>query len=316
MRLRHLAAVVLIMALFGSAYPVGKLAVGHFPPFAFATLRSTVLALALLPLWRLSLPSRDCLLPLAGFCLSMGVGVYAAMYTALARADVVSPIVIGMQLSVPFAVILGAVVLGERVRAVTWAAILAAFAGVVLIAFEPALLHDLGALAITALGALCYATATLCARALPSISPFALNGWMALVAIIPLAALSAALEDGQWAAVRAAGPVEWAVVLHAALIVSLVGHVAMFSLYRQYPVAHVIPYYVLMPVFGIAFSLAIFAEVPSLQTLAGGAVVIAATWAVNRTTSRVPPYGPAALAEPEPVEYGPDPRAIGPDPDP
>lgn len=309
MRPRHVLAVVAIMALFGSAYPVGKLGVGHFPPFVFAALRSTVLALALLPLWRLARPPRHLVAPLAGFCLAMGVGVYACMYAALERAEVVSPIVIGMQLSVPFAVMLGAIVLGERVRPVTWAAIAAAFGGVVLIAFEPALLHDLPALGITALGALCYAIATLCARSLRDLSPFTMNGWMAVVAIVPLVALSGLLEDGQWAALRGAGPADWTVLLHAALVVSLLGHVAMFSLYRHYPVANVIPYYVLMPVFGIAFSLALFVEVPSLQTLAGGVVVVAATWAVNRTTA--PPAAAAAGApvEPEPVEYAPDPRA-------
>lgn len=306
MRARHLAAVVVIMALFGSAYPVGKLGVGHFPPFAFATLRSTVLALALLPLWRLALPPRHLVAPLAGFCAAMGVGVYAAMYSALALSETVSPIVIGTQLSVPFAVLLGRLLLGERVRAVTWAAIGAAFGGVVVIAFEPALLGDLPALGVIALSALCYAIATLCARSLRTLSPLTMNGWMAAVAIAPLALLSLAFEQHQWRAVATADVTAWAVVLHSALVVSLLGHVAMFSLYRHYPVANVIPYYVLMPVFGVAFSLALFTEVPSPQTLAGGAVVLVATWAVNRTTAPAP-----QAAHVEPVEYGPDPRAAG-----
>ncbi len=115
----HLAAVLAIMALFGSAYPVGKLGVGQFPPFAFAKLRTSVLALALLPLWRLARPPAGNALALAGFCAAMGVGVYATMYTALALASTVSPIIIGTQLSVPFAVLFGRLVLGERVRPLT-----------------------------------------------------------------------------------------------------------------------------------------------------------------------------------------------------
>lgn len=296
MRLRHLLSVILIMALFGSAYPVGKVAVGHFPPFAFATLRSVLLAAALLPLWRLALPPRGQRLALAGFCLAMGVGVYATMYWSLRISSVVSPIVIGMQLSVPFAVLLGRYVLGEHVRVATWAAIAAAFLGVVLIGFEPALVRDLPALGLTAVSALCYACATLFARSLRDLSPFTLNGWMAVVAIGPLALLSLALEQGQWAAIRGAGPMDWAVLAHAALAVSLLGHVWMFSLYRHYPVASVIPYYVLMPVFGIALSLLLFRETPSVQTLAGGAIVLAAVWMVNRTTR-----GPAVTSAPEPV---------------
>ncbi|MDZ7748768.1 MAG: DMT family transporter [Halofilum sp. (in: g-proteobacteria)] len=308
MRAHHLAAVVVIMALFGSAYPIGKLAVGHFPPFAFATLRSTILALALLPLWRLARPPRRLVLPLAGFCAAMGVGVYATMYTALSLSATVAPIVIGTQLAVPFAVLLGRLLLGERVRPVTWAAIAAAFGGIVVIAFGPGLLADLPALGVITLSALCYATATLCARSLRHLSPFTMNGWMAATAIVPLALLSLALEQGQWRAVVTADAATWAVLAHSALAVSLLGHVGMFSLYRHYPVASVIPYYVLMPVFGVAFSLVLFAEVPSAQTLAGGVIVVAATWAVNRTT--VPPAA-AAPPDPEPLEFAPDPRASG-----
>jgi O-acetylserine/cysteine efflux transporter len=69
-------------------------------------------------------------------------------------------------------------------------------------------------------------------------------------------------------------------------VVSLIGHVWMFSLYRRYPVARVIPYYVLMPVFGVALGLLVFAEVPSLQTLIGGTIVLAATFAMNRIATR------------------------------
>lgn len=306
MRARHLFAVVTIMALFGSAYPVGKLAVGHFPPFLFAAMRSTALALALLPLWRLRRPPPDRWRALAGFCLCMGVGVYATMYAALELARTVSPIIIGTQLSVPFAVLLGRAFLGETVRPLTWAAIIAAFGGILLIAFEPALLHDIAALLTIAVSALFYALATLFARSLRDVPAFTMNGWMAITAIVPLALLSLALEQDQWRAIETAGPAQWAVLLHSAIAVSLLGHVWMFTLYRHYPVAHVIPYYVLMPVFGIGFTLLIFAEVPSVRTLAGGAVVVLATWAVNRTTVGPPARAPAAL-DPEPVEYAPDP---------
>lgn len=285
MQARHLVTILVIMALFGSAYPVGKLGVNHFPPFEFAALRSAILTVALLPLWRFARPRPGKGWALAGFCASMGIGVYATMYTALGMADTVSPIVIGTQLSVPFAVMLGRLCLGERVRPLTWGAIVAAFAGVVVIALEPALARDLPALGVIAASAFFYALATLFARSLRDVSPFLMNGWMAATAVLPLVLLSMAFEAGQWHALRTAGPAVWGVVLHSALAVSLLAHVAMFSLYRHYPVAHVIPYYVLMPVFGIAFSLALFTEVPSTRTLLGGAIVIIATWVVNRSTA-------------------------------
>lgn len=300
MRPVHLLSVIVIMMLFASAYPVGKLGVDHFPPFQFAAMRSLLLVAALLPLWRLHLPGHDRILPLAGFCLCMGTGVYASMYMALDLARTVSPIIIGTQLSVPFAVILGRVVLGETVRLATWAAIVAAFGGIVLIAFEPALLHDVPALLIIAASALFYALSTLFARALRTMPVFTMNGWMALTAIPPLALLSVLFEDGHWQAVLDAGTLEWGVLVHSAIAVSLLGHVWMFSLYRHYPVSSVIPYYVLLPVFGIGLTLVIFTEIPTPQTLLGGAIVIAATWVVNRTTLDRPHAGQSA-PEPSPA---------------
>ncbi len=300
MRPAHLLAVLVIMVLFGSAYPVGKLGVDHFPPLFFAFLRSLLLVLVLLPLWRLALPPRAQWWPLAGFCLCMGTGVYAGMYVALHWSTTVSPIVIGTQLSVPFAVILGRVFLGERVRAVTWAAIIAAFSGIVIIGFEPALLNDLPALGMTALSALCYACATLFARTLRGLSVLTMNGWMALSAVPLLGVLTLALEQEQWSTLTTAGPGELFVLVHSAIAVALLAHAWMFTLYRHYPVATVIPYYVLMPIFGILLSLLLFVEVPSLQTLFGGAVVIAATWAVNRTTLEAADAGRTA-PEPSPA---------------
>jgi O-acetylserine/cysteine efflux transporter len=283
---RDVLSVIVIMAIFGSAYVVGKLGVDHFPPFAFAALRSAILALALLPLWRLARPPQAAWPALAGFCAAMGTAVYATMYLALMLSETVAPIVIGTQLSVPFAVLLGLMVLKEPVRPATWAAILAAFGGVVVIAFNPALAQDLAALGVIAVSAFCYALATMFARALRGVGAFAMNGWMALSAILPLGLLSVIFETGQLAAVATAGWLEWGVLLHSAIVVSLVGHVWMFSLYRRYPVASVIPFYVLMPLFGVAMSLAVFAERPDAQTLIGGAIVLAATFAVHRTTTR------------------------------
>ena len=283
---RDLLSVLLIMALFGSAYVVGKLGVDHFPPFAFAALRSSVLAAALIPLFRFEVPARESWPALAGFCLAMGTAVYATMYLALQLTDTVAPIIIGTQLSVPFAVLLGLVGLKEPVSPATWGAILAAFSGVVLIAFDPAMVGDLLALGVIAVSAFCYALSTMFARALRGIGAFQMNGWMAVSAILPLALLSAVFESGQWQAVATAGWLQWAVLLHSALVVSLIGHVWMFSLYRRYAVASVIPFYVLMPVFGVGMSQLIFTESPTWQTWIGGAIVLAATYAVNRITTR------------------------------
>lgn len=279
---RHLAAVIGIMFLFGSAYPVGKLGLGHFPPYLFAVLRSSILALILIPFWKFKLPPRRLVLPLAGFCMCMGVGAYAPVFAALALSDTVSPIIIGNQLSIPFAVLLGWGILREKVALPVWIAIAAGFAGIVVIAYEPDMLNNLPALGLAVLGGFFYAAATIFARQLRDLGSYVMNGWMAFTSIAPLLALSFALETGQIEALSTAGWPDWAAVSHGAIAVSFFGHVAMFSLYRHYEVSQVIPFYALTPVFGILITILVFPETPSAQLLLGGAMVIAATYMIGR----------------------------------
>jgi O-acetylserine/cysteine efflux transporter len=87
------------------------------------------------------------------------------------------------------------------------------------------------------------------------------------------------------------------VLLHSALVISLLAHVWMFSLYRHYPVATVIPYYVLMPVFGVTLSILVLDERLTPQIVLGAAIVLGATYAVNRTTRRPAPAPAKAAAE-------------------
>ncbi|NQV20824.1 MAG: DMT family transporter [Rhodospirillales bacterium] len=278
-------AVIGIMVLFGSAYPAGKLGINHFPPFLFSTLRSTLLAIILLPFWKLRLPPRDLALPLAGFCGCMGVGVYATMYAALGMSTSVSPIIIGSQLSIPFAVLLGWLMLKEQVPIAIWMAILLGFAGIVVIAYEPRLLADLPALGWVVVSALFYALATILARQLREMSPYMLNGWMALTAVLPLFGLSLFFESDQMVAISSTSLPHWLTLIHSAVAVSFIAHVGMFSLYRHYEVAQIFPFYALTPVFGILLTIIAFPEIPSAQTLFGGAMVIAASYSIGRRKS-------------------------------
>jgi len=281
----HLVAIIGIMFLFGSAYPVGKLGVGHFPPYLFATLRSLALALILIPFWRFQLPPRHLVVPLAGFCACMGVGTYAPVFAALALSKSVSPIIIGTQLSIPIAVVLGWLTLRERVTISVWVSIAVGFAGVVVIAYEPSLTADLPALALAIISSFFYACATILGRRLRDIGSYALNGWMAFTAVLPLASISFWLEIGQIDALLSAGWPAWPTVAHGAIVVSFVGHVAMFNLYRHYEVSQIFPFYALTPVFGIVLTVLIFPEIPTVQTLIGGALVIMASYIIGHRQS-------------------------------
>ena len=106
MQPKHLALVLLVMVLYGSAYPVGKIGILDAPPLFLSSMRVLCVFLFFLPFFKFRLPPRQLILPLVGFAGSMGVCTYAFMYYALSFTSLVAPIIIGAQLAIPFGLIL------------------------------------------------------------------------------------------------------------------------------------------------------------------------------------------------------------------
>lgn len=280
---RHTAAIVGINAVFAGTYIAGKLGVNHFPPLFFSVLRFLLVFIALLPFFRLPRLSPQNRAPFFGFCLAMGLGVYSTMYLALAAADGVGAILIGTQFSVPMAALLGVWVLGDKINKVVWCGIVLAFVGVMIVGFDPAVLAYGGAFLLILLSAFFYAYANVLSQRLSGVvSVLNLNAWMALLAMPPMFAASLLFENGQWQALTTAGGGDWAVLLYSSLAVSLLGHGGMFALLRLYPVAIIMPFYVLMPIFGVLMSVVVFDELPTTQFYVGAIIALGGVWLVNR----------------------------------
>ena len=92
------------MFMFGSAYPIGKIGINHFPPLLMGSLRVLFLFLFILPFFKFSIPKKN-FKHLLLFSFIMGVCVYAFCYLALDFSSLVSPIIIGAQLTIPFGLI-------------------------------------------------------------------------------------------------------------------------------------------------------------------------------------------------------------------
>ena len=76
------------------------------------------------------------------------------------------------------------------------------------------------------------------------------------------------------------------VILHASLVVSVVGHAGMFYLYRFYPVATVLPFYSLFPIFGIILTYLMLKEVLTMQQFIGGVMVIGSVYLIHQINKK------------------------------
>ena len=125
------------MIAHGSAFPVAKLALNNsVPPILMASLRMFLVFIILIPFWRFRIPSKKFFKPLLIFSFSMGVLVYVFMNLSLYHSSIISPIILGSQLAIPFGILASAFILKENISKNKWLLILASFLGIFIIFFD------------------------------------------------------------------------------------------------------------------------------------------------------------------------------------
>ena len=281
MQPKHLLLVIFVMVCFGSVYPLGKIGTNNIPPILFSSLRVLIISIGILPFIKFKLPQKKLIFPLIAFSIIMGIGVYVTLYFALDISSLVSPIVIGTQLTVPFGLILSFIFLNEKVSIKKWFLIFFAFIGVFILVYDPRIGDEWIALLIISLMAFFYALANMLSRLLKEVDAMSQIGWHSLLSCIPLFIISYLIEGNP---IEILFPISFntiLIILHASLIVSVIGHGSIFYLYKYYPVSTVLPFYSLFPIFGIFFTFLIFIEIPSLCGFLGGTIVIGSVYLIH-----------------------------------
>ena len=281
MEAKHLFLVIFVMICFGSVYPLGKLGTNNIPPILFSSLRVLIILIGILPFFKIKLPSKKLILPLLTFSLTMGIGVYVTLYFALDITSLLSPIIIGTQLTVPFGLILSFIFLNEKISLKKCLLIFFAFVGIVIVAYDPRIRDEWIALLIISLMAFFYALANILSRYLKNINTVDQIGWHSFIGFIILIFASILIDGNPFNYLY---PINYGGLLtafHAGVFVTLIGHGGLFYLYKYYPVATVLPFYSLFPLFGIALTLIIFLEIPGLYEIIGGIIVIGSVYLIQ-----------------------------------
>ena len=283
MKLKHYVLILVITILFGSAYPVQKVIFNeNVPPLLMGSLRMLVVFLCLVPFWKFKIPDKKYWLPLFCFSISMGFLANVFMTLSLNTAKIVSPIIIGSQLAIPFAILLSSIFLREKVSLKKWMLIFVSFIGVVLLGFDPLIRDEMFALILISFMALFYAAAQVFSRYLKNLEVTLTNAVMGFIGFIFLIISSSIFEGEIMKEIQKISLQSWLLILHSGIFVSIGAHMSMFYLYKLYPVNKVFPFYALFPVFGVILAFIIFYEIPTFITIVGGIIVIVSTFLINR----------------------------------
>jgi O-acetylserine/cysteine efflux transporter len=281
--LKHLLILLFIAIAHGSAFPFTKLVLNDsVPPILMASLRMGLVLIILIPFWRFKVPEKKYIPSLIAFSISMGVMVYVFMTLALYYSSVISPVIVGSQLAIPFGILASAIMLNENISLKKWFFIFASFTGVLIIFFDPKLVDDFLGLIFASLMALSFALAQVFSRKLKDLDISLTNAFTGLFGFVILLTLSYLIESDTILTIQSISRNSWILISYQAIVVSLGAHLMMFYLYKFYTVGQIFPSYSLFPIFGIALSFLIFGEVPSVLFILGGIIVIGSVFLLHK----------------------------------
>ncbi len=292
---RDLALVALICLAWAGNFLTSKLALREFPPLLFTGLRLVLLGALLLPFLKRPAPGQW---PrLTAVCLCNGVLHFGLSFWALSLSATLASPAIVMQSYVPMAALLAWWWLGERIHWRTGAAIALSFSGVLVLGFDPAVLHSPEGLVLMLVSAFFLAIGSVLMRRLKGLDMVSQQGWTALVGMVPLLAASALIEPDMRPAIAHASWVAWFGVAYAAVIASLVGHGLYYLLLQRHPVAQVTPYLLSAPVLATLLGIAVLHDRVGPRLWLGGAMVLGGVLAIAlRNLTRTRPMPPAETA--------------------
>ena len=284
MPLKHLLILLFIAIAYGSAFPVTKLALNDsVPPILMASLRMGIVLILLIPFWKFRIPEKKYIPSLITFSISMGVMVYVFMTLSLYHSSIISPVIVGSQLAIPFGVLASSIILNENISSKKWILIFTSFIGILIIFFDPKLANNFLGLFYASLMALSFGLAQVYSRQLKDLDVSLTNAFTGLFGFIILLIISYFIEGNTYLNITSITFNSWILICYQAIVVSLGAHLLMFYLYKFYTVGQIFPSYSLFPIFGIGLSFLIFGEVPTFLFLIGSIIVLTSVFLLHKT---------------------------------
>jgi O-acetylserine/cysteine efflux transporter len=266
-KLRDLGWMLLIQSIWGVNFVVVKLGLDHMPPLFFVALRFTLAAIILVPFSGLPRAHLKRVIPLS---FTLGVMHFTLIYTGMHYLDAATT-AIAVQLQVPFAAILAAIIFKESLHWRRITGMIIAFAGILVIAGQPRFFENPWPLASVVAAALVWSIANMQVKALgDEIDAVQLNGWIAILAAPQLLAVSYLAEGDRWPSLTEIGWGGAFAIAYQAVIVAAFSYWIWYNLMRRYPVNQVMPFMLLQPLIGAASGVVFRNEEISLPMVIGG----------------------------------------------
>jgi O-acetylserine/cysteine efflux transporter len=249
----HQLLAVFIALIWGTNFVFIELGLNDLPPFLFATLRFIFAALPLIfILPRPNVPWRY----LIAYGFFIGFGQFGLLFWVMGSHMSPGLASLVIQVQAVFTIVLALVLFKETIRLPQVLALIISFAGIVLIAMQGNSDATPIGLAVILIAALSWSAGNLVAKKSGKVNIIAFLAWSSIFAIPPLALMSYYYE-GPSLIIQSLGSAHWqawAIVLWQTIGNTLIGYGAWNLLLQRYAAALVVPWALLVPVFGMAAS--------------------------------------------------------------
>jgi O-acetylserine/cysteine efflux transporter len=281
---RDLMVAAVMNLLWGMNIIAVKMAVTEIPPLTAAFLRQTIV-LAVCLSWLRIVPGR--MKELLALGALTGGAFFLVINLSMAVATNVSALAIAGQLGVPFSMLLAVIVFRERIHKYRIAGVALSIAGVAILAFDPAVVHEWPGIALTVLGSAIWAISSLIQRNLKGVPVMTMYAWIGLVGAVMLAPVALAFEPDGMRGIPAIPLSSFGWVAFSAIGSTLIGHGSMTWLLQRHPVALVTPLTLPSPVLSVLFASWFFETVLTPPMILGGIVALTGVAIITIRSARV-----------------------------
>ena len=270
MKFIHILMAITVPLIWGAGFVVAKGAINEFPPILLMAFRFLVTSMLLV--WFVKPPIGQ-LRALFLIAIVASAIQYSLTFTGLRGLDAGFAALI-VQLEVPFLVILGAILLGEKATLRKWMGIIIAFAGVGLLIGKVEFNNAWGSVALVVAGAFTWAVGQIFVRKLKNIDGLTTTAWVAVFATPQLFVMSFIFETNQIEFITKASISIWLAVLYLGIIMTALGYYFWNTLIRSYTIEKIAPFLLLLPVFSLIGGILFLEEMISSAKIFGGLIVI------------------------------------------
>jgi O-acetylserine/cysteine efflux transporter len=268
---RELGIAAIVNVAFALNIIAMKVVVTATAPLLSVAARMFVVALVCAP-WFRRIPGKTLALALYG---ALNGGLFLLVLNlALNMATNVGALAIAGQLGVPFSLLLGFAVFGERLSPIRLIGVGLAFAGVALLVFDPAIVGELPAVLMMALSTFLWACGTLIQRRLGGVTALNAQAWNGLMGALLLTPFALIFEP---AAIAKLPDVGWTLIgwfAFSCVGATVIGQGALAWLLQRHPIATVMPLVLASPVLATLFASLYFRTAITLSMIASGLVAL------------------------------------------